>query len=140
MSDRPSLVVRRPVAVLARVTPALKAELKEDVRRSLERLELELRQLNLQEKRLLGAGEDRERALQVSGEISRQRDTRRREIKDLLGRERHIEEMEPGSLIRRGSVEAEAHIEVGDRWDEMLGWEIILEDGIVVDIRRGETG
>lgn len=135
----PRITVRRPVTVLARVTASLKAEMKAEIRSRLERLELQLRQLDLQESRLAGKSSDHERKGmdQVVSEIEREREKRRNEIRQLLAREREVEQLDVGSEVRRGTVDAEAQVAVGDRWEDLLDWELVLEDGVVVEIRGG---
>ncbi len=142
MTGGPRLTIKRPVVVMARVTPGLKHELNREIRGRLERLEMEMKQLDLQEKRLLGKAENQEsgRSQHIEQEIERQRETRRREIRELLAREQQVGDLTPGTTIRRGTVEAETQIGPGDRWDDILGWELILEDGVVVEIRKGEGG
>ncbi len=135
----PRITVRRPVTVLARVTASLKAEMKAEIRSRLERLGLQLRQLDLQESRLAGQSSDHERKgmEQVLSEIEREREKRRNEIRQLLAREREVEQLDVGSEVRRGTVDAEAQVAVGDRWEDLLDWELVLEDGVVVEIRGG---
>ena len=142
MTSAPRLTIRRPVVVMARVTPALREELKREIRGRLERLEMEMKQLDLQEKRLLGAPESREqgKSQHIEQELLRQRSARRSEMRELLVRERQVEELALGSTIRRGTVDAEAEIGPGDRLDDLMGWELVVEDGVVVEIRKGEGG
>lgn len=141
MTDPTGITIRRPVALLARVTPALKRDMKADIRGRLERLDLELRQLVVQEKRLLEGHKDStgQQLDNVTAELRRQQDRCRQEMRDLLARERSVSDLELGSEIRQGSAEALAQISVGDRWSNYLNWEIVLEDGVVVAIRQGES-
>ncbi len=124
------------MAVLARVTPALKSSMRQDLRRRLDALQLEIRQLDLQLKRVgdeTGGGKPGDSP--VAAEIARGQQGRRHKIRELLEQERQVELLEPGSLIRQGTIQSEVEVSVGDSWDSLMDCAIVVEDGVVVEIR-----
>jgi hypothetical protein len=49
----------------------------------------------------------------------------------------HIQQTEIGAEVPGGQIESTLEIRVGDVWEEVIGGvEIVLEDGIVKEIRR----
>ena len=147
-----SLTVKCPVTVKVRVTERWKLRMAGELQETLRRTEQELLQLEGQLRRLQrvgeqaagepGAGEPTVREQGAGRDHAAwrehvQNEVRRRQERrsQILGQLRQLARLEPGSEVVQGQVEGLARIRVGDRWDQVVGAELILEDGVVVEIR-----
>lgn len=131
--EPPRLTVRCPVTVRVRVTDRWKLKTAGEWQEALRRTEQELLQMEAQLRRLQGAGEPAPWREQAQSEVRRLRERRAQLLEQL----RHLARLEPGSEVVQGQVEGLAHLRVGDRWDAVTSAEVVLEDGVVVEIRTG---
>lgn len=128
-----SLTVKCPVTVKVRVTDRWKLRVAGELQEALRRTEQELAQLEGQLRRLQGAGEQEAWREHAQNEM-RRRQERKSQILEQL---RHLARLEPGTEVVQGQVEGLACVVVGDRWDQVTALEVVLEDGVVVEIRTG---
>lgn len=122
------LTVTRPVAVLVRVTAGYRQALIRELQAALAALEREEAGL---ERARPGAGDE-----DTTVRKKRLAETRA----GLLARSREIAELADGRLVLHGRLESLAEIRVGDRWQDIAGVEVVLEDGRVVEIRPAGGG
>jgi len=54
----------------------------------------------------------------------------------LLGQLKEIGQLPPGSEVVYAKMESPVEVRVGDHWQNVLGLEIVLKDGIVAAIRQ----
>jgi len=134
------MTIKYPVRVLARVTDSFRKQIRSSSEREIEHIETELERMNFREKQLetelsskRNASESKQ-AREALREQKQQMQNRRSELRAQLAQ---LEQLENGDLIHQGTVEAEAEISPGSCWDELMSASIIVEDGEVVDIRRG---
>ncbi|MFO7172299.1 MAG: YlqD family protein [Bacillota bacterium] len=131
--------ILRPVTVRARVTPALKARLKQEVEAEVRQLDLEVQELETQLKRaqLTMTNMTPQQQLQLRQAVDLEKQKRQAEKEALLERLREIEALPLGSEILQGTVQAVAEVGVGDDLESLLATEIVVEDGRIIAIRRG---
>jgi len=132
----------RPVLVKVKVTEAYKRAAAAEVQETLQRVELELQHLDFQEKRL---GSELEKKNPQGFAVARQRldqerSQRKENCQKLLDRLRGIGQLAPGTEILFSKMESPVELKLGDKWSKVLGAEIIIQDGIVIEIRQGEAG
>ncbi len=130
--------MKHPVAVLVRVTEEFRRETQETAEREIAEIEELLGQIDSRREQIeVGMAE---RASSAGEEAGRVLDERRQEMEnrlaDLRMQVRYIEQMPDGELMQQATVEAEAEIEPGTSWDDLVGTCIIVEDGQVVQITR----
>ena len=134
-----SIVVQRPVVIKAIVTEAFKrlymAELEDAIKRvdaitqqidvQVRRFELE-RQVTPQQTRNLRAQLELERQRQEATKI------------ELQARLREAQDLELNTEFSQGTIEGTVEVGVGDNlFDKISRTEIIVKDGIVLEIREG---
>jgi len=133
------LIIRRPVQIRARVTPTLKKTLAAEIQDALKRVELELQQLDFQARRLTPEFErsSPQQAQTLRAHLETERQKRQEKKAALLERLKEVARLEEGTEIVQGNVEGTVEVGVGDRWEEVMSAAIVLEDGVVVEIRDG---
>ncbi|HHT01503.1 MAG TPA: hypothetical protein GXZ96_02250 [Firmicutes bacterium] len=139
MAERDTtLTIKHPVTVKSRVTPALRDELTAELREALQQVEINLHQLEFQAKRLTNEMERKNIAggsawrEKLEDEKARYQDQK----KQLLERLQEVSQLPDGSEVVRGTVEALTQVRVGDAWQRLASCEVLLEEGIIVEIRR----
>lgn len=129
-----SIIITRPVVVKVRVTEKYKAALLQQIEYSIRRLDLEL--ARLERRTGPGGGERTESEPQLEGERRKQSEARRK----LLEQARDVRLLQPGNEVVHGRLESVARLHVGDNWQKLMGVEVLVEDGRVVEIRSRSGG
>ncbi len=134
-----SLTLIRPVLIKTKVTENYKKALAAELQEAIRRVELDLRHLDFQEKRLLAELEKKNpqgipAARQDLDQERRRRLESRQKLIDSL---KEVGQLALGSEVISGKMESSVEIGVGDNWGRVIGMEIILQDGVVTAIRQG---
>lgn len=132
----------RPVLVKVKVTESYKRAAAAEIQEALRRVELELQHLDFQERRL---GPELEKKNPQGFAVARQRleqeRSRRKENRQqLLDQLREIGQLAQGTEVLFSKMESPVELRLGDDWSKVLGVEIIVQDGTVIEIRQGRTG
>jgi Skp family chaperone for outer membrane proteins len=135
-----SLQILRPITIKARVTEGLKARLAAELNEGIRLLDDELAQLEAQVKRAqLTASISPQQQMQLRQLMEQERAVRtekKAQIQEELSR---IRQLPLGSEIVQGTVQALATVAVGDDFDALMATEVLVEDGKVIAIRKGEA-
>ncbi|GGJ07929.1 hypothetical protein GCM10010885_16330 [Alicyclobacillus cellulosilyticus] len=134
------LTIRQPVAVKFILTEQTKQQLIAEHRFHIERLQMELEQLEVAGKQALeqAMAQGGDVAQQVKEQIEAEKQARIAQREQLIEQIQQIQQMELGTEIQNMTVETTVDVHVGDDWTKILqGAEIIIKDGIVHEIRRG---
>ncbi|MDD4238664.1 MAG: YlqD family protein [Desulfotomaculaceae bacterium] len=132
----------RPVLVKVKVTEAYKRSAAAQVQEALQRIELELQHLDFQERRLGPELEKKNpQGLAVALQRLEQERSRRKEKRQqLLDQLKGIGQLAEGTEVLFSKMESPVELKPGDEWSKVLGVEIIIQDGIVAEIRQGGAG
>lgn len=133
------LTIRQPVAVKVILTEETKQSWLAELRRLINATIAELEELEFRGKQWIRdaekQGEAAVHAAEERIEMERAQRVERRE--QLIQQLSQIQQMDLGSEVPNGTVETSVDVTVGDSWEKiLLGSEIIVKDGIVVEIRR----
>lgn len=135
-----SLQILRPVTIKAKVTEGLKVRLAAELNDGIRQLDEELAQLESQVKRAqLTATINPQQQMQLRQLVEQERAARadkKAQIQDEIAR---IQALPIGSEIVQGTTQAAANVAVGDDFDALMATEIVVEDGKVIAIRKGEA-
>ncbi|MBX5436250.1 MAG: YlqD family protein [Alicyclobacillaceae bacterium] len=134
------MTIRQPVAVKFILTEATKQQLLEEHRLHIERLTMELDQLERHGKEALeqAMAQGGDVAQQVKEQLEAEKNMRIEQREQLIQQIQQIQQLELGTEIQNMNVETSVDVRVGDDWGKILmGAEIIIKDGIVHEIRRG---
>lgn len=135
-----SLNVIRTITVKQKVTEKLKERMAAEVQEAIGILDQEVQQIEFQVKRaqltIQSMTPQQQMALRQQMEIEKQK---RAEKKQQLAQEvKAIADLPMGSEIVQGNVQSVTTVAVGDDWEELFNLEVLVEDGKVIAIRRGE--
>ncbi|MBR6343848.1 MAG: YlqD family protein [Selenomonadaceae bacterium] len=131
-----SISIKVPVNVKAKLTEKLKASILEDLTQGIERAELEIKQINIQEKRAMDeAGEDQQKLMAIHQYFGAERQKRQEYRNEALDRKETTEKLAIGAEIVQGTLERQVELKVGDDMREVMNVEVLVEDDKVVAIR-----
>jgi len=129
-----------PVVVKMIITDKSRAKIIDEFKASIQQLKLELEQLQFQHKKLLNAAQKKggEAVKLVQEKISVEKLKREEKIDKLFVQLDQLDKLEDGKEILHSTLETEVEINVNDPWDDLNHLkEIIVKDGIIIEIRRG---
>ncbi|MFZ5596301.1 MAG: YlqD family protein [Bacillota bacterium] len=132
-----SVTITRPVIVKVRVTESYRKAAAAEVREAVARIDMLLKQLELQAKKIAGAGNVSTREAEGSRAIEQERIKALESRLRLVGQLKEIGRLTDGQEVVHGRLESLVEIKVGDLWDRVMSVEVVLEDGRVVEIRQG---
>ena len=131
------MVVKVPVTIKAKVTESLKAKLVASLKDSVQQANMGMEQFEFDVKRAINeqsnvneAGLD---ALQQ--DIAVEREKRLAAKKDVEDQLKRAEKLEIGSEIGHGQIERSVEVEIGSDLEELMGAEIVVEDGKIIAFR-----
>jgi len=132
------VLIKRTITLKALVTPALKEEMLRDLHNTLQRLELELQQIEFQGKRLLLDAE--KQGVQQVASTRQQIEEEKEKRLEMRGRLRQkiteVKGWEQGAEVVQGVVEGWVKVKTGDDISRIFGAEIVMENGKIVELRH----
>ncbi len=130
------ITVTRPVIVKVLVTAAYKKALAAEMHGKLAELEGRIEQFGLYYKKISESEKNNPKQSglqQIEVEIQKLMEKKGQ----LAERLREVGQLAEGQEVVHGRVESFVDINIGDRWADVMFSEVILKDGIVVEIRQG---
>lgn len=131
------MIINRKIRVKIIVTAEFKQELLAEIQQNVQKLEAELTFLEQRAKKTL-----MELTIKASPQVQAVREQLEWEKKkrddnktSLLEQASKIQTLEEGIEILQGEIEGPLEIKVGDNWDDIFTKEIVIKDGLVVEIR-----
>ncbi len=135
-----SLQILRPVTIKAKVTEGLKARLAAELREADQQLDDEMQQLESQVKRAqLTAAISPQQQMQLRQLMDQERAVRAEKKAKIQEEMAAVQALPLGSEIVQGTAQATATVSVGDDFDALMATEIVVEDGKIIAIRKGEA-
>lgn len=144
-ASQSQLLLKRPVMIKAVVTPRWKEEAQEQLQSQLNQIDAQLQQLDMQGQRMIS--EIQKQSLQPMGpqaaqqieNIQLQVNQRKNELLEqknqMLQQLNQVQMLELGQQVEQGQVDSFFRVEVGDNLIQKMRVEIVLEDGVVKEIR-----
>ncbi|MEG0797918.1 MAG: YlqD family protein [Acidaminococcaceae bacterium] len=131
------MTVRMPVAIKAKVTETLKAKIIGDLQNSIKQIHLESEQFEFNAKRAINeqANENNDMLPELKQHIEVERQKRDSVVAEAEAKLKRAENLELGAEIGHGQLERTVELEIGTNLDELLGAEIVTEDGKIVAFR-----
>lgn len=135
-----SMQILRPVTIKAMVTEGLKVRLAGELRAALQLLDDEMAQLESQVKRAqLTATISPQQQMQLRQLVEAEKAKRADKKAQLQEEVQAVSALPLGSEIVQGTAQSLATVAVGDDFDALVSMEIVIEDGKVIAIRKGEA-
>ena len=133
-----SITVQRPIVIKTIVTDGFKRLYVADLEDAIKRIDTVVQQIDVQARRfdLERQVSPQSRAIRQQLEIERSRQDAARA--ELTARLREAQELKLNEEFTQGTIEGVADISVGDNlFDKISRAEIVVKDGIVMEIREG---
>lgn len=137
--------LKMPVTIKAKVTEKLKEKMVKELDEGIQRAELEIQQLRIQEKRVLDENGPANPDEPTPQEIQRlnaihqhfdQEQQKRAEYREqALAQKEKTESLKLGSEIVQGTLERQVDVKVGDDMRELMNVEVLVEDDKIIAIR-----
>lgn len=135
-----SMQILRPVTIKAKVTEDLKVRLNAEMNEAIHILDDEMQQLESQVKRAqLTAAINPQQQMQLRQAIEQERGRRADKKAQLQDEIEAVAGLPIGSEIVQGTAQSLTTIEVGDDFDAVMAMEVLVEDGKVIAIRKGDA-
>lgn len=134
-----SITVKRSVGVRVIVTEEFKEELKTELQNAATETQRRIDQMEMHSRRLLSELQrtDLSQAMQARRQIEAERQRHDALKQDIQRQLQEVEKIEIGSEYPRGTLEGVVELHDGDDLVQKLsGSEIIIKDGVVVEIRE----
>jgi hypothetical protein len=131
--------LKRAVTIKAVVTEEFKSNLKDELTKTLSRIDSVTQQLEFQLRRYVPevAKADIEQAGRLRREIENERQRHESLKAEISSRLQEVTSLEIGTEYDQGTIEGEVEISVGDNLvDKLNEAEILVKDGIVQEIRE----
>ncbi|NMB10857.1 MAG: 16S rRNA processing protein RimM [Firmicutes bacterium] len=135
------ITINRPVVWKAVVTDQLRKELHQELERAINRLDMEIQQLEFQAKRILPDLERQnlKRAMEMRQQIEEEKQKRHETRERFAGQIQDVSNLTTGEEIARGTLESWAEVSIGDDLRKILYVEIVTKDNQVVELREGRS-
>ncbi|NMB44889.1 MAG: hypothetical protein GX998_00585 [Firmicutes bacterium] len=133
------ITINRPVVWKSIVTDRLRRELSQELERAINRLDMEIQQLEFQAKRILPELERQnlKRAMEMRQQLEDEKQ-KRRETRERLGDQmQEVSNLPTGQEIARGTLESWVEVSVGDDISKILYVELVTRDDEVIELREG---
>lgn len=145
-----SLNLRRQAVIKAIVTETFKQQASAELQGALQQIDMQMQQLEFQGKRAIAdlekkgispAGPELTAQLnQLKAQIEQERQNLFAAKNDMMQKLNMIGQLEPGSEFVQGNVDNFVDVQMGDNlYAKLSSPEIIVKDGIVVEIRQPEA-
>ncbi|MFA6849691.1 MAG: YlqD family protein [Selenomonadaceae bacterium] len=132
-----SVSLKCPVTIKAKVTEALKKHMLEEMKSNIEKVDLELQQIDIQAKRVLGqqAQENIQGVAGIRQQVEMEKQKRFEFKQQVEQKIEETEHLEIGAEIVQGTLERIVEVKVGDDMRELMNVEILVEDGKIIALR-----
>ena len=137
--------LKMPVTIKAKLTEELKAKILGELEDGIKRAELEVQQLNIQEKRVMQENqpedaenptpEEIQRLQSIQAHFGQERQKRLQYREEAMARKEETEKLVLGAEIVQGTLERQVEVHVGDDMRELMNVEVLVEDDKIIAIR-----
>lgn len=128
-----SITIIAPVIIKAKLTEKLRAQLVGECTTVAEQMQLELKQIEIDQQREIERLPQQER--QIRNFFANEAAKRQARINEAMSRKETLEKLAPGAEIIRGNSERQVELKIGDNIREAMGVEILTEDDKIIAIR-----
>jgi len=131
------IIVNRKIFVKVKVTDEFKKLFTQEMQNGINKLDAELSFLEQRAKKVITEltikGSSQVSAVREQLEFEKQK---REETKaNFIEQIRVASTLENGKEVVRGELEGPIEVKIGDNWEEKIQREIVIEDGVVIEIR-----
>ena len=135
------VLVKFPLTIKAKMTDKLKAKMLDELEKGMQQAELEISQINIEEKRALNQKDDEgnlpneEAQAMIHRHFGMERQKREEYIAQTTARRDELEKLALGAEIVQGQSERFVELKVGDNIRDQFNVEVVVEDDKIIAIR-----
>ncbi|MBR1730026.1 MAG: YlqD family protein [Selenomonadaceae bacterium] len=131
-----SIKIQVPVTIKAKLTEKLKARMLDDLKKAINEVELEIKQINIQQDRALQEqGDTPQRETSIRRHFGQEIQRRQQFRAESLARQENLEKLAIGAEIIQGTLQREVDLKIGDDMREIMNVEVLIEDDKIIAIR-----
>jgi len=137
-----SIMLKMPVTIKAKLTEKLKTHIVGELTANIERAELEIQQLNLEEQKVIKENnlselnpDDQRELAAIHQHFGAERQKRLEYREQATAKKEETEKLAIGAEIVQGTLERQVEVHIGDNMRELMNVEVLVEDDKIVAIR-----
>ncbi|RHM56448.1 YlqD family protein [Mitsuokella sp. AF33-22] len=137
-----TISLKMPVTIKAKLTEKLKTKMLKELTEGINRAELEIQQIGIQEKRVMQENtpadptpQDIQRLNAIRQHFEQERQKRAEYCEQAKARKEETEKLVLGAEIVQGTLERQVEVHVGDNMRELMNVEVLVEDDKIIAIR-----
>ncbi|WP_298461616.1 YlqD family protein [uncultured Mitsuokella sp.] len=137
-----TISLKMPVTIKAKLTEKLKTKMLKELTEGINRAELEIQQIGIQEKRVMQENtpadptpQDIQRLNAIRQHFEQERQKRAEYCEQAKARKEETEKLVLGAEIVQGTLERQVEVHVGDDMRELMNVEVLVEDDKIIAIR-----
>ncbi len=132
-----NMTLKCPVTIKAKVTEDLKNRLAAEIQEGIKKADIELQQIEFHAKRVMAeqAKQDAQGLVALRQQIEEEKQKRLEFKNQMMEQLKEVAGLEIGAEIVRGTMERSIVVKVGDDLNQLMGAEILLEDGKIIAFR-----
>jgi hypothetical protein len=135
-----SITVQRPVVIKAIVTEAFKRLYFADLEEAIKRVDAIVQQIDVQSRRFELERQVTPQTRNIRAQLEMERQRQEATRMELQARLREAQDLQLNTEFTQGTIEGTVDVSVGDNlFDKISRTEIIVKDGIVLEIREAAT-
>ena len=128
-----SIKINVPITIKHKLTEKLRERLVGDLKKNIEQLDLEIKQIGMERQRELAAHP--EQGEQIVRFFGAETNKRQQQKEEALDRKEYLEKLAVGAEIVQGTLQHQVELKVGDNFREIMNTEILIEDDKIIAIR-----
>ena len=131
-----SIKIQVPVTIKAKLTEKLKTQILDDLKKGINEVELEIKQINIQQERALQEdGDTPQKEMAIRRHFGQELQRRQQFRAESVARQENLEKLAIGAEIVQGTLQREVELKVGDNMREIMNVEVLIEDDKIIAIR-----
>ena len=137
-----TISLKMTVTIKAKLTEKLKTKMLKELTEGINRAELEIQQIGIQEKRVMQENtpadptpQDIQRLNAIRQHFEQERQKRAEYCEQAKARKEETEKLVLGAEIVQGTLERQVEVHVGDNMRELMNVEVLVEDDKIIAIR-----
>ena len=135
-----SITVQRPVVIKAIVTEAFKRLYIADLEEAIKRVDAIVQQIDVQSRRFELERQVTPQTRNIRAQLEMERQRQEATRMEIQARLREAEDLQLNTEFIQGTIEGTVDVSVGDNlFDKISRTEIVVKDGIVLEIRESAT-
>ncbi|MBR1397514.1 MAG: YlqD family protein [Selenomonadaceae bacterium] len=131
-----SIAIQVPVTIKAKLTEKLRTKILDDINKSVEQAELEIKQINIQQERALSEqGDTPQKEAAIRRHFGPEIQKRQQFCAESAARKENLEKLAVGAEIIQGTLQRQVELKIGDDMREIMNVEVLIEDDKIIAIR-----